>query len=109
MVEQPNMFKGTIQDQLEEWTAGVWKEVYGFPTGGSGMATRIDTYSNGKFLHVIDLKDGYSVVDCRDAQNQCFLEFIVPINHMDKPTQVTITIGNTIFGALDGSRLVDRG
>ena len=35
------------------------------------------------------------------------LEFLVPIIHSDKPTQVTIMIGNTIFGVLDGGRLVD--
>ena len=69
------------------------------------MASRIDTYLDGKFSHVVDLKDGYPVRDCRDARNQCLLEFIVPIIHLDKPTQVTITIGNTIFGALDEGRL----
>ena len=34
---------------------------------------------------------------------------MVPIVHLDKPTRVTITIGNTIFGALDGRREVDWG
>ena len=37
------------------------------------------------------------------------LEFLVPIVHPDKPTRVTITIGNTLFGALDGRREVDWG
>ena len=46
--------------------------------------------------------------ECRDAQNHRLLEFIVSIIHLDEPTQVTRTIGNTIFGALDGERLVDR-
>ena len=36
-------------------------------------------------------------------------EFVVPIIHLDKPTWVTITIGNTIFGALNGGRPVDWG
>ena len=35
------------------------------------------------------------------------LEFLVPIVHPNKPTRVTCTIGNTIFGALGGERLVD--
>ena len=35
------------------------------------------------------------------------LEFLVPIVHPDKPTRVTITIGNTIFGAFDEGREVD--
>ena len=37
------------------------------------------------------------------------LEFIVPIVHPNKPTPVTKTLGNTIFGALEGDRLVDWG
>ena len=37
------------------------------------------------------------------------LEFLIPIVHPDKPTRVTITIGNTIFGTLDGGREVDWG
>ena len=35
------------------------------------------------------------------------LEFLVPIVHSDKPTQVTCMLGNTIFGALSGERSVD--
>ena len=35
------------------------------------------------------------------------LEFLVPIVHPDKPTRVTDTLGNTIFGALSGERSVD--
>ena len=102
MVEQPNMFEGTIRDRREEWTAGVWKKVYIFPAGGSNMASWIDTYSDGKVSHVVDPKDRYPVRDSRDAQNRRSLEFIVPIIHPDKSTRMTITIGNTIFGALNG-------
>ena len=32
---------------------------------------------------------------------------MVPIVHPDKPTRVTCTLGNTIFGALSGERSVD--
>ena len=35
------------------------------------------------------------------------LEFLVPILYVEKPTQVIITIGNTIFGALSRKRKVD--
>ena len=54
-----------------------------------------------------DPKDGYPIRDCRNAKQHRLLEFIVPIIHPNKPTRVTITIGNTIFGALDGGRSVD--
>ena len=83
--------------------------MYNFPSGGAGLANWMDTYDNNKFVHQIDPKDGYPVRDCRNARHRRLLEFIVPIIHPDKPTWVTITIGNTIFGALDSERLVDWG
>ena len=67
----------------------------------------MDPHVDGKFVHQVDPKDGYYVRDCQNARQRELLEFIIPIIHPDKPIQVTITIGNTIFGALDGSRPVD--
>ena len=60
-------------------------------------------------MHQVDSKDGYSVSDCRVDRHRRLLEFLVPIVYSDKPTRVTITIGNTIFGTLDGGREVDWG
>ena len=37
------------------------------------------------------------------------LEFLVPFLYPEKPMRVTITVGNTIFGALSGERPVDWG
>ena len=37
------------------------------------------------------------------------LEFLIPILYPEKPIQVTVTVGNTIFGALLGERKVDWG
>ena len=37
------------------------------------------------------------------------LEFLIPILYPEKPTQVTVMVGNTIFGALLGERRVDWG
>ena len=37
------------------------------------------------------------------------LEFLIPILYREKPTRVTVTVGNTIFGALLGERKVDWG
>ena len=67
------------------------------------MASRINTFVDGKFSHMVDPKDGYQVRDCKDARHRRLLEFIVPIIHPDKPFRITITIGNTIFDALDGA------
>ena len=60
-------------------------------------------------MHQVDPKDGYSVGDYRNDWQRRLLKFLVPIVHPDKPTRVTITIGNTIFDALDGGRKVDWG
>ena len=109
LIEQRNIFDNTICDRLEEWTAGVWREVYNFLSDGAGLASRMDTFVDGKFLHMVDPKDGYPVRDCRDARYYRLSKFIVPIIHLDKPTRVTITIGITIFRILDEGRPVDWG
>ena len=64
---------------------------------------------DGKFTHAVDPKDGYPIRGCWNARQCRLLEFIMPIIHLDKPTRMTITIGNTIFGALDGGRPLDWG
>ena len=108
-LEHNNMFDTTIRGRSEEWTAGVWREVYDFQLGGSGLAHRTDLYIEGKFQNDADPKDGFPVRDCRDSREHRLLEFLVPIVHPDKPTRVTCTIGNTIFGALSRDRPVDWG
>ena len=106
-LERSNIFDTTIRDQPEEWTVGVWRKIYNFLPGGGGMANRTDKYVEGKFLHEVDPKDGFPVRKCRNARERRLLEFMVPIVHPDKPTQVTRTLGNIIFGAISGERSVD--
>ena len=108
-LERNNMFDTTIRDRPEEWTTGVWREVYDFQPGGSGLANRTDLYIEGKFRNDADPKDGFPVRDCMDPRERRLLEFIVPIVHPVKPTRVTRMIGNTIFGALSRDRPVDWG
>ena len=100
--ERPNIFETTVRDRPQLWTAELWRETYGFLSGGAGLANRMDGYIEGWFMHQVDPKDGYAVGDCRNDRQRRMLEFLVSIVHPDKPTQVTITIGNTLFGALDG-------
>ena len=107
--ERPNIFDGTIQDRPQLWTTELWRNTYNFPNGGSGLSNRMEGYHEGRFMHQVDPKDGYSVGDCWNNRQHRFLEFLVPIVHPDKPTRVTITIGNMIFGVLDGGREVDWG
>ena len=108
-MERSNMFDTTIRDRPKEWTAGVWREVYDFQPGGSSLAHRTDLYIEGKFRNDVDPKDGFPVRECRDSRKCRLLEFLVPIVHPNKPTWVTRTIGNTIFGALSRERSVDWG
>ena len=73
------------------------------------MANQTDLYIEGKFRNKANPQDGFSVRDCRNPRERKLLEFLVPIMHPVKPTQVTRTIENTIFGALSGERSVDWG
>ena len=107
--ERPNMFDTTVRNRPQLWTADLWRQTYRFPRGGSGLSNRTEGHHEGRFMHQVDPKDGYSVSDCRVDRHRRLLEFLIPIVHPDKPTWVTITIGNTIFSALDGGREVDWG
>ena len=95
--ERPNIFDGTIRDRPQLWTADLWRDTYQFPRGGSGLSNRMEGHHEGRFMHQVDPKDGYSVGDCRNDRQRRLFKFLVQIVHPDKPTRVTITIGNTIF------------
>ena len=69
----------------------------------------MEGYTDGRFIHQVDPKAEYLAVDCWNNPQHRLLEFLVPFVHPDRPTRVTITIGNTIFGALNGGREVDWG
>ena len=73
------------------------------------MASRTDRFIDGMFSGRVILKDEYAVVACKDPRFKRVLEFLVPLLYPEKPTRVTITVGNTIFGALSRERLVDSG
>lgn len=105
----PNQFDTTIKCDPSHWIARQWREVYPFRPGGSGLASRKDDFARTKFAHSVDPKDGYPLKDCLIEREKMVLEFLVPILHPEKPNRVTITIGNTIFGALSGEREVDWG
>ena len=102
-----NEFDNTIQGIPTRWTEEAWRVVYGFRAGGVGMAGRKEEFIRGKFQGAINPKDGYAVEDCVDDRHRRLLQFLIPVLHPEKPTRVTITLGNTIFGALSGNRKVD--
>ena len=105
----PNQFDHTIRCKLEKWTALVWRETYGFKPKGYEWASRTDKYIVGQFSKSVNPKDGYVVSDCDDFRAKQVLEFLIPIMYPEKPTRVTVTVGNTMFGALLGDRPVDWG
>ena len=107
--EKDNRWHGTVRQAPEKWTAKEWRKVYGFAREGEGMASRTDQFIDGKFSGRINPKDGYAVVDCKEPRARKVLEFLVPLLYPEKPTRVTITVDNTIFGALSGERPVDWG
>ena len=105
----PNQYEGTVRARPETWGAKRWREAYGFSTEGEGFASRTDKFIGGKFQNPANPKDGFAIADCEDSRAKRVLEFLIPILYPEKPTRVTVTIGNTIFGALLGERKVDWG
>ena len=104
-----NQFDHTVRCKPEKWTALVWRETYGFKPEGYGWASRTDKYIVGQFSKSVNPKDGYAVSDCDDFRAKQVLEFLIPILYLEKPTRVTVTVENTVFGALLRDRPVDRG
>ena len=107
--EKDNRWHGSVRQAPEKWTTKEWRKVYGFTREGEGMASRTDRFINGKFFGRVNSKDGYAVVDCKEPRARKVLEFMVPLLYPEKPTRMTITVGNTIFGALSGERPIDWG
>lgn len=99
-----NEWEGTLRRKPEEWTEEVWSGVYSFPKRGGGWASRTDKTSTGRFHNPVNPKDGYAVADCVDPRERRMLEFVVPILYPEKPTRLTLTVANTLFGALSGDR-----
>jgi hypothetical protein len=102
-----NEFDNSIRATPTRWTKECWREVYNFSTGGGGLAGRKDEYVKDCFQELPSPKDGYAIEDYMDLWHRRVLAFLVPILYPKKPNQITVTIGNTIFGALNGGRKVN--
>jgi hypothetical protein len=87
-----NEFDNSIRGQPIRWTEECWREVYHFNKGGGGLAGRKDEYVKECFKDLPSPKDGYSIDDCKDPRHKRL---------------ITVTWGNTIFGALNGGRKVN--
>ena len=62
-----------------------------------------------RFGNPPDNKEGYGFLDCRDRRQRRLLEFLIPIVYPEKHTWITVTMANTIFGALSRKRPVHWG
>jgi hypothetical protein len=106
-----NEFDNSIRAAPTRWTEEVWREVwrevYNFSTGGGGLVGRKDEYVRDCFKELPNPKDGYSIEDCTDPRHRRMLAFLAPIVYPEKPNRITVTLGNTIFGALIGRRKVN--
>jgi hypothetical protein len=96
-----------IRGQPIRWTEECSREVYHFSKGGGGLAGRKDEYVKDCFKDLLSPKDGYSIEDCKDPRHGRLLAFLVPIMYPEKPNRITVTWGNTIFGALNGGKKVN--
>ena len=97
----------TIRGHPETCSAEKWRETYGFDIEGKGFASRTDKFIGGKFRNVVNPKDRFAVANCKDVRAKRILKFLIPILYSEKPTWVTNTVGNIIFGALLEDRRVD--
>ena len=107
LADQDNGWVGTVCQDLDKWIVTAWRKVYNFLIWGKGMATRMEKFVDGKIKNPVSPKDRYVILDRKDVKARRVLEFLVPILYPEKPTRITITIGNTIFGALSKAKEVD--
>ena len=107
--DKDNRWHGTVCQAPEKWIAKEWRKVYGFAREGEGMASRTDRFIDDKFSARVNPKDGFVVSECKEARARRVLEFLVPLLYPEKPTRMTITMGNTIFKAISKERPVDWG
>ena len=107
--DKDNWWHRTVRQAPEKWTTKEWRKFYGFAREGEGMASRTNRFIDGKFSGQVNPKDAYAVVDCKEPRARRVLEFLVPLLYPEKPTRVTITVENTIFGALSEERPIDWG
>jgi hypothetical protein len=110
LFERWNQWFRTLRQDPENWTAEVWAEVYGYsPRKGEGWASRKDNFYVGKFRGEHDPKDGFHPGNCRNNRERRMIEFILPILSLEKPKRLSITMANTLFGAMSGVRPVNCG
>jgi hypothetical protein len=108
--ERGNQWIGTKRRDPDNWTPDTWARVYGFQIGvGEGWAGRKDGLFVGKFRGEVDPQEGLHPSNYRNARERRMLEFFMPILNPEKPKRISLTMANTLFGAMSGVRPVNWG
>ena len=58
---------------------------------------------DGKFETTINPKDGHAVSDYIDPRKRKVLEFVIPIQYLEKPNRAIKEVDNIVFGARLGN------
>ena len=57
----------------------------------------------------MDPKEGLHPTNYRNARERKVREFLMPILNPEKPKRISLTMANTLFGAMSGVRPVNWG
>ena len=101
--ERGNQWIGTKRQNLDNWTPDTWAKVYGFPRGiaeGWTVCRKIQRGGRTK---------GKPPPRCRNPRERRVLEFLMPILNPGKPKIITLTMANTLLGAMSEIRPVNWG
>jgi hypothetical protein len=63
----------------------------------------------GKFRRDVDPEEGLYPSNCRNPREKRIMEFLMPILNPEKPKRISLTMANTMFGAMSGVRPVNWG
>ena len=103
-----NQWDETTRRDPGNWTPNSWCEVYGFKMGiKEGWVGWKDGLFAGKFTEEVDPKEGLHPGKCKNPRERRMLEFMMPILNSEKPKRITLTVTNTLFGALSGVQPVN--
>jgi hypothetical protein len=62
-----------------------------------------------KFQGEVDPKEGLHPTNCRNQRERRVLEFLMPILNPENPKRISLTMANTLFGAMSGVQQVNWG
>ena len=108
--ERGNQWIGTKRRDPDNWTSDPRARIYGFQRRiGEAWAGRKDGLFTKMFKGEVDLKEGLHLANCRNRRERRVLEFLMSILNPEKPKRITLTMANTLFGALSEVRPVNWG